>query len=161
MSAPGDAPRRCPRCVRIEAATSVYRQSAERREDRPYLASERHHVGFELERCPVCHGTFLDAGELEALENAGDRRARSDPAQRAGLVRRALSQGRRPEDVAAEAERTPLDCPACDGPMLEREWGIGTMVRVDVCLECRGVWLDEGELETLAGLYGSTRRGPS
>jgi hypothetical protein len=27
----------------------------------------------------------------------------------------------------------------------------GTLVFVDVCIDCRGVWLDGGELETLGG----------
>jgi Zn-finger nucleic acid-binding protein len=147
--------------VRTAQKTSIYREAADRREERPDLVTELHPVGFELERCPVCRGTFLDAGELERLESAGERRGRWAESERAGLVTRAFAQARRPEDGSVEAERPPLDCPKCDGTMFEREWSIGTMVRVDVCIDCRGVWLDEGELETLARLYGSKPREQS
>ena len=39
--------------------------------------------------------------------------------------------------------------------MIEREWSIGTLVFVDVCLECRGVWVDGGELEALLLSFGT------
>lgn len=37
-------------------------------------------------------------------------------------------------------------CPVCEGPMkeIERE-----NVMIDVCLRCRGFWLDHGELERI------------
>ena len=39
-----------------------------------------------------------------------------------------------------------MRCPLCDVPMREvRRRG----VKIDVCPECRGVWLDAGELEKL------------
>jgi len=40
-------------------------------------------------------------------------------------------------------------CPSCTGETTRRHWGIGTMVDVDICIECRGVWLDGGELESI------------
>ena len=147
---------RCPRCLTALEKTSIYRQSAERREERPDLVTERHAVGFDLERCPVCRGTFLDAGELEKLQAAGKNRGRRGEAAQLELVRRAFAQGRRPEDATKALDDRPVDCPKCDGTMFEREWGIGTLVRVDVCLDCRGVWLDEGELEALSRLFGVT-----
>lgn len=39
-----------------------------------------------------------------------------------------------------------MRCPACDGPMREVE---RRGVRIDVCTECKGVWLDRGELDKL------------
>jgi Zn-finger nucleic acid-binding protein len=39
-----------------------------------------------------------------------------------------------------------LQCPRCDVPIREREKGD---VIIDVCPQCRGVWLDPGELERL------------
>ncbi len=39
-------------------------------------------------------------------------------------------------------------CPVCQQPLDETEkWG----VRLDVCQRCRGVWLDQGELEQIIG----------
>lgn len=58
--------------------------------------------------------------------------------------------------AALDAERsapgrtvTPLSCPRCHGPLVERSV---EHVRIDVCSSCRGVWLDAGELEMVAHL---------
>ena len=40
-----------------------------------------------------------------------------------------------------------MKCPRCESPTLDERYRDG--VTVDVCRECRGVWLDRGELETL------------
>lgn len=47
-----------------------------------------------------------------------------------------------------------LTCPVCSSQMreIEREG-----VAIDVCSQCRGVWLDRGELEKLAGVIASER----
>ncbi|HOF38957.1 MAG TPA: zf-TFIIB domain-containing protein [Candidatus Hydrogenedentes bacterium] len=42
-----------------------------------------------------------------------------------------------------------MNCPACNEPMIGLEYD---KVEVDYCLECAGVWLDEGELELLLGM---------
>jgi len=42
-------------------------------------------------------------------------------------------------------------CPACKQPMISLEF---QGVEIDRCLECRGTWLDAGELELLAELAG-------
>ncbi len=39
-----------------------------------------------------------------------------------------------------------MDCPSCKEPMIVLEMD---EIEIDHCLECRGVWLDEGELELL------------
>ena len=36
-----------------------------------------------------------------------------------------------------------LECPKCDGKLLETEY---EHIHIDVCNECSGVWLDAGEL---------------
>jgi uncharacterized protein len=42
-----------------------------------------------------------------------------------------------------------LSCPVCQGAMREvTKEG----VQIDTCSQCRGVWLDRGELEKLVGL---------
>jgi hypothetical protein len=42
---------------------------------------------------------------------------------------------------------TDMICPRCDGDLRERMFH---SVRIDVCENCRGVWLDRGELHMLA-----------
>jgi uncharacterized protein len=45
-----------------------------------------------------------------------------------------------------------LSCPVCQGAMREIS---KEGVLVDTCTQCRGVWLDRGELEKLIGLVES------
>ena len=60
--------------------------------------------------------------------------------------------GREPERRQKEAKENELNarggmrCPVCDVPlsMSERQG-----VEVDFCMECRGVWLDRGELDKI------------
>lgn len=42
-------------------------------------------------------------------------------------------------------------CPVCGQPTVAFEW---QGVEIDRCLTCGGVWLDEGELETITELSG-------
>jgi len=44
-----------------------------------------------------------------------------------------------------------LVCPVCQASMRETN---KNGVLIDVCTQCRGVWLDRGELEKLASVFG-------
>ena len=46
---------------------------------------------------------------------------------------------------------TVLNCPVCQGAMREVS---RNGVLVDTCTQCRGVWLDRGELEKIASIVG-------
>ena len=48
---------------------------------------------------------------------------------------------------AAEAEELLPRCPKCDGSLIEVSH---EGVQIDRCNKCHGIWLDAGELETLA-----------
>lgn len=41
-----------------------------------------------------------------------------------------------------------MDCPVCKNAMITFEL---SEVEIDYCLDCRGIWLDAGELESLLG----------
>ncbi len=43
-------------------------------------------------------------------------------------------------------------CPRCNKPTLDEKERDG--VTIDVCRECRGIWLDRGELERLVAMAG-------
>lgn len=152
---------RCPHCLEQARTEGPYREGGAK-PMRRLLEREQHPAGVEIDRCPSCRGAFLDHGELERVENAGRGQGRK-PLPALDFMRRAFEHGKRVAGVEGEPEREALDCPRCaeDRPdadmaiMFEREWSIGTMVHVDVCLECRGVWLDPGELETLEDIFGS------
>jgi len=137
----------CPRCTVPAKENSPYRDGAAGLLRHAELCREAHKSGIEIERCEGCGGVWLDPGELEkiqrwAREREGASRARSiDDA-----VQRAYARAREPE-------REPVICPSCGDDMFEREWGFGSMVMVDVCIGCRGVWLDVDELESLVAYF--------
>ncbi|RMG15270.1 MAG: hypothetical protein D6731_08775 [Planctomycetota bacterium] len=82
--------------------------------------------GVGLERCNGCRGTWLDSGDLT----------------------RALGVSRRIR-AKAQGEYTELPCIRCpDQELIELPYP-GTDVEIDICPDCRGVFLDEGELERL------------
>jgi Zn-finger nucleic acid-binding protein len=47
---------------------------------------------------------------------------------------------------AAEGAAAGLQCPRCDGMLMEIDYEV---VKIDRCEKCNGVWLDSGELEQL------------
>ena len=53
------------------------------------------------------------------------------------------------DEERRKAERSVhhMKCPKCGGQLLEREF---QQMRIDVCQECKGTWLDPGEFELLA-----------
>jgi uncharacterized protein len=88
--------------------------------------------GVEIDRCPVCKGLFFDKGELEELL--------------------AKDEGNVADTLSFSATSDAMDqvrahCPRCDKDM-DAVTGPAD-VRMDVCRQCRGVFLDQGELATL------------
>jgi Zn-finger nucleic acid-binding protein len=45
-----------------------------------------------------------------------------------------------------------LNCPVCQGAMREIN---KNGILIDTCTQCRGVWLDRGELEKLSSMVGA------
>ncbi len=87
--------------------------------------------GVEIDRCNRCHGTWLDAGELEVLAAlaGGD----------AGALDRTFHD-------APDAGRSAHPCPRCRRRM--RRATVGG-VEIDRCRRGHGAWLDAGETERL------------
>lgn len=88
-------------------------------------------VGVELDRCRECQGVWLDAGELSEV----------------------LLRDLRVHKVAGQSARL---CAFCDTPM--RPALLPGDVSVETCEHCRGIYLDEGELEQLT--FGSDASAP-
>lgn len=98
------------------------------------LAPTSHASGETIATCEGCEGSFVDYDALIAIERWARRAVgRVDASE---IARRAF----RPQ-------REPIECPSCGGAMVAREWRFATLVFVDVCVECRGVWLDTEELQ--------------
>lgn len=82
---------------------------------------------IEIDECPRCHGIWLDPGELKKLLK--DRKMTDYLTKEIGTQ-----------------SKSQLVCPRCGGLM---DIESAEDVEIDVCLTCRGVWLDAGELEDL------------
>jgi Zn-finger nucleic acid-binding protein len=93
--------------------------------------------------CPDCQGIWLDAGELEVLQ----QNVAAIVPQAAGTLeeraRELLSQAER-------AEEQRFSCPKCKAKLwhLQREGNV-----VEVCSDCEGIWFDASELTVLLGVY--------
>ncbi|ETX01343.1 MAG: hypothetical protein ETSY1_07755 [Candidatus Entotheonella factor] len=96
---------------------------------------------------------FASHDPLEALELA--ERAQEDVYFRKvdqELIA-ALRQKNAEEVEKAIKQYTHMRCPACGAVLHEVSY---RKIKVDECADCGGIWLDQGELETLAG----PREGP-
>lgn len=80
-----------------------------------------------IDICPKCNGIWLDPGELGKLLK--DRKLTDYLTKNIGTQ-----------------SKSQLVCPRCGGLM---DIETAEDIEVDVCLTCRGVWLDAGELEEL------------
>jgi uncharacterized protein len=87
----------------------------------------------EIDECRSCHGLWLDSGELEVLANAKVLPDRLLVKRKTPPLRQLRPEGTRP-------------CPRCSQIL------VGTVVkgvRLDLCADCQGVWLDQGELNQI------------
>jgi len=90
--------------------------------------------GIEVDHCPACNGTWLDAGELEHIcERAG---ASAEPLRK---TIRAAGKGRRGK----------RRCPRCQGRLRTLTVGHSPAIEIDRCSRGHGLWFDAGEIETL------------
>ena len=80
-----------------------------------------------IDTCPSCQGMWLDKGELRKL--LGDKKLSDYLTKHIGTK-----------------TESKLVCPRC-GNLMDHEFAEDTVV--DVCLTCRGVWLDAGEMDSL------------
>lgn len=110
--------------------------------DGTVLVESRYEADIEVDECSLCGGRWLDHGELQRIQETVERD-----------YRRALDE--RPQwsnlayDVSREMSEELIPCPDCGEPMAREEHAMVSQVVVDVCTQCRGVWLDKGELERL------------
>lgn len=101
--------------------------------------------GVEIDRCVVCGGTWLDAGELEWI------------AERAGVDPGPISQALR--DPKRGGKRTDAKCPRCRHRMQQMMVGQEPAVELDRCRHEHGLWFDEGEMEKVIASFAQGEAG--
>lgn len=94
------------------------------------------HGDLELDECPECAGIWFDQGEF------GRAKAAAAP----DLQWLDFDFWKQPERFRLSAR--PTQCPRCNAELFALNYE-KTGVEVDVCNQCHGVWLDDGELEKI------------
>ncbi|MFM2295615.1 MAG: hypothetical protein RLZZ350_2028 [Verrucomicrobiota bacterium] len=90
-----------------------------------------------LDACHHCGGLWFDAGELAKVN-----REQPDPDE---LI---ADFPHRAETRVAENSARP--CPRCvTATLTQKLYSLGSGVIMDCCPDCRGLWLDRGELEKI------------
>jgi len=95
---------------------------------------------IKIDRCPTCDGSWYDADELRVLkdkEKRGDYRWLD------------FDLWRDREKFRAGRQRH-LVCPKDGRPMTTVRYGTSS-IRMDMCPECHGIWLDHGEYKKIVG----------
>ena len=97
----------------------------------PLASAELH--GIEVDRCSICRGVWFDQSELQSL-------LQLSPAEL-----RPIRGGKQKDD----ANRQKAKCPRDHSDLMRVCSAANPGVIVDTCPECRGIWLDGGELDRL------------
>jgi Zn-finger nucleic acid-binding protein len=84
----------------------------------------------ELDYCPECGGTWLDAGELELLVE--------DPQIKDNLLMLLK--------VVTDSKEKKIRCPICRKKMYKVNAGLHEPVIIDKCRKDHGIWFDRDEL---------------
>lgn len=116
--------------------------------DAANLEAKKYEANIEIDACGKCGGVWLDAGELERIQETVERDYKK--AARKDLASEAI-------EAAKQAQRDAISCPKCSGAMTARRYGMGSAVMIDVCDAGCGIWLDKGELEALEKFFEDSR----
>src|SRR5688572_20650233 len=94
--------------------------------------------GVSIEHCGKCNGHWLQAGELAKLASRDDS---VEP------------------EVSVSRDSNRL-CPEDSTPLTEVEFPEQSGLKIDVCSECKGIWLDAYELGQALTLLGRQSEQP-
>lgn len=91
-----------------------------------------------VDGCDACGGLWFDANELGQLASAGQQTVAW-----AEQVFEPAALEERPDGGGA-------GCPKCGVPLYEFEFRHTPGVKLDACPQCRGIWVDDRELDAIA-----------
>ncbi|MGM0597761.1 MAG: zf-TFIIB domain-containing protein [Myxococcota bacterium] len=114
------------------------------------LENQIYEKNIEIDKCPKCGGVWLDPGELEAIQEAYEK-------DHSGTLSQQPEYSRKAYEMELQKNLPDLDCPKCGTEMIKKEYGLSSQIIIDTCLDCRGIWLDKGELEALEVFYERVR----
>jgi len=100
--------------------------------------------GIEIDHCLDCGGTWLDAGEIEAITE----RAGGDVGRLAEAIH-----------AAAGGRRSDRRCPRCRRRLRTIYPAEPPGLELDGCPLHHGLWFDRGEMKTLIAAFASGHEG--
>ena len=98
-----------------------------------------------VDRCPSCDGVWLDRGELESIQATIEH----DYTEDLGRVNTVADA----YELARQKAQPVASCSKCGSPMHAQEYAYCSMILIDRCSECGGIWLDAGELKALEQFF--------
>ena len=115
--------------------------------DKTELQEKEYERAVKVDQCHTCDGMWLDQWELQAIQANKGKNYEAELAKMPDLVNKSYMQ-------ALNKNRPELNCPKCEAAgtivaMDRREHGYCSQIMVDVCHDCKGVWLDKGEVQAL------------
>lgn len=99
---------------------------------------------IEVDHCLICRGTWLDAGEIEAIT------------ERTGASTGRLSEALR---SARTGKRNDRRCPRCRRRMRTIHLDCPEELELDYCPLEHGLWFDQGEMKTLISTCAEGEEG--
>lgn len=105
---------------------------------------------IEVDQCPSCAGMWLDYGELETIQDSREK----DYSEELRMIPNFFDKSY--ESALARSEGT-YYCPDCRREMEKREYGYCSLIMIDVCPSCRGVWLHKDEIKELEIFFERSR----
>ena len=84
-------------------------------------------TGVKVDSCPQCKGVWFDAAELEAVLSIAAKELMVPPTALKSAV---------------------LHCPRCSSALYRFPYP-QTKVKIEVCKDCGGLWLDAGEFDEI------------
>lgn len=104
--------------------------------------------GVSIETCASCHGEWLDDEELGRIVRIREVTFSDEE-------RQALEGATKIPGIPMEEVDRDIMCPACRVSTVPLNYGADTGIIIDRCPDCRGIWLDGGELEKIQMLVES------
>lgn len=93
-------------------------------------------TGMKVDHCPKCKGIWFDAQELEAVLKVASKELAV------------------PSDARESAA---LSCPRCNVLLYQFQYP-QTLVQVEMCKQCGGLWLDAGEFTEIKTIRKAMKR---
>ena len=109
------------------------------------LVRETYEGDVVVDRCTTCAGMWLDTGELKDIQEPIENDY-SHQLKQINVVASAYA-------LARQKVLPNIDCPQCGSALYPREYAFCSQILIDRCAECRGVWLDAGELQALEKFF--------